>query len=261
MISIVLFSLPFGESGRGVAQTFTITTNITNLTCPGGNDGSVSVIVSGGTIPYTYNWAPDGQITSVITGLAAGNYDLTITDTGGKDSIISVPVTQPSPILDKDTIVAPVCTNNGYIALSPSGGASPYQFLWSAGETIAGLTNIGAGDYSVAVTDANNCTVGFSYHITEAECFVEPKPYFTPNGDDINDTWMISKSEYFPDAKLIVFDRWGTRVYEHGGLYEPWNGKSYLGVPVPDAVYYYFFYQSKDDKEKQSKHGCVTIIR
>ena len=244
-----------------VYAEFTITSTVTAVTCPGGNDGSVSVNVSGGTPPYTYAWLPGGEITPAIIGLNAGNYDLTITDNAGIDSVVSFPVTQPAPILDNALDSTPFCTTNGYIALSPSGGTGPYQFLWNTGSIIAGLTSIGAGDYSVVVTDANNCTAGFSYTLTEGECVVTPASYFTPNGDEVNDTWSINNSDYFPEARLIVFDRWGIKVYEHRGLYERWDGKSYLGIPVPDAVYYYFFFRDKNDKQKAAKQGSVTIIR
>ena len=240
---------------------FIITPTITNVTCPGGKNGSVSVSVSGGTAPYTYQWISEANTTQMMTSLSAGNYSVTITDNAAKDSTIEIIVTQPQPISDDPDIQPPVCTANGSIVLKVSGGTSPYNYLWSTGETIAGILHIDEGDYSVNITDVNNCTAGFSYQITDAECAITPEQYFTPNNDGINDTWSIANSQYFPEATLIVFDRWGTRVYEHKGLYEPWNGKSYLGLPVPDAVYYYFFYRDKNEKEKHAKHGSVTIIR
>jgi gliding motility-associated-like protein len=250
--------LPTAYSSYG---QFTITAAVANVTCPGGADGSASVSVSGGNLPYTYQWSPDGQTISGITGLTAGSYSVGITDNSGNDSTISITVSEPQPFADHPTISNPECTNNGYIAIFPSGGTAPYQFLWNTGSVITGIINIAKGDYSVVVTDAANCSVTFSYTLMEKECFVTPGQYFTPNDDGIHDTWYISNSQYFPDAKLIVFDRWGTRVYEHKGTYEPWDGKSYLGIPVPDAVYYYFFYQDKNDTRKASKSGSVTILR
>ena len=258
---IHLFTCSFFLIPFSVSAQFTITPSVTNATCPADSNGSVSVSVSGGASPYIYQWFPDGQTTPTITGLVAGTYSLTITNNAAMDSTIIIFVSEPAPITDNDTIQAPVCTSNGYIVLSPAGGTAPYQFAWSTGQVVAGITQLGAGDYSVIVTDANNCTASFSYPITEAECFVSPEDHFTPNGDGFNDTWAISNSEYFPDAKVIVYNRWGTRVYEHKGLYEPWDGKSYLGIPVPDAEYYFFFYQNKDDKAKAAKYGSIAIIR
>jgi gliding motility-associated-like protein len=244
------------------AQTFTITPTVTNVTCPEGKNGSASVSVSGGTLPYSYLWNDSAAQTSFFaTGLSAGNYSVTIKDNTGKDSTITISVFQPQPFENNSQAQAPDCMNNGNIILNISGGTSPYNYLWNTGQTNIGIAQLGAGEYSVIVTDAKNCSISFSYNLVAGECFVSPEQYFTPNGDGIHDTWQIGNSQYYPDAKVIVFDRWGTRVYEHKGLYEPWDGKSYLGIPVPDAVYYYFFYEDKNDKEKKSTHGSVTIMR
>ncbi|MBI4929446.1 MAG: gliding motility-associated C-terminal domain-containing protein [Bacteroidetes bacterium] len=237
-----------------------ITPSVTNATCPDSSNGSISVIVSGGTTPYTYQWLPDLQTTSSITGISPGTYSITVTDNIGSSSTASY-VVGPTPFADNADIQSPFCTSNGHIVLIPIGGTAPYQFSWSTGSTNQSITSIGEGVYSVVVTDANNCSVTYSYPLTETECFVTPEPYFTPNGDGINDTWFISNAQYFDNAHVIVFDRWGTRVHEQRGTYEPWNGKSYLGISVPVAVYYYFFYQEKDDKQKNSKSGSVTIMR
>ena len=257
LLSIAYCLLSISSSAQ-----FTITPSVTNVSCPDGSDGSISISVSGGNSPYTYNWN-DSQTNSTATGLSAGTYTLTITDSSSpsNDSTISISVSQPQPISDNADIQPPICTSNGRIVLSPTGATSPYQSSWSTGSINQSITSIGAGDYSVVVTDANNCTANFSYRLTETECFVTPASYFTPNGDGFNDTWQIANAQYFDNARVIVFDRWGTRVYEHKGTYEPWDGKSYLGLPVPDAVYYYFFYEEKDDKQKNAKSGSVTLLR
>lgn len=251
------FVLPYSSFSQ-----FTITPTIVNSTCSYDSSGSISILVSGGAIPYTYLWSPGGETSSAITGLMPGTYAVTITDNSGADSIVSFVVVAPPPIIDSShTVIDPACTNDGRIVLLVSGGTPGYQYAWSNGSPNVGITELWAGDYSVLVTDANNCTATFNFSLTETECFVTPTKHFTPNDDGINDTWSISNSQYFPDAKIIIFNRWGSRVYEHKGLYESWDGKSYLGVPVPDAVYYYFFYQDKDDKQKAAKSGSVTIIR
>lgn len=239
---------------------FSISPVITNATCPDTSNGSISISVSGGTPPYVYLWKPGGQTTSLVTGMKPGTYSLTVTDNSVKDSIVSY-VVAPAPFVNDLQLQNPVCTNNGSIIQSVSGGTPPYQYTWNTGQVTPDLSQLIAGNYSVVVTDANNCTVSYSYHLTTDECMVYPEDHFTPNGDGINDTWLITNSEYFPGAKLIVFDRWGTKVYEHRGLYERWDGKSYLGISVPDAVYYYYFYRDKEEKEKNAKHGSVTIIR
>lgn len=241
---------------------FTITSSINNATCSNDNNGSISVSVSGGVTPYTYLWKPGGEVVSSIANLKPGMYTVTIADSSGMDTTVLCAV-GPSPILN-DTIGrinAPLCANNGFIMLSISGGTGSYQYDWNTGSTNAELTELAQGMYSVIVTDGNSCTVSYDFSLTEKACFVSPEPYFTPNGDGYNDTWIISNSEHFENARLIIFDRWGTKVYEHKGKYESWDGKSYLGIPVPDAAYYYFFYEDKNDEQNASKHGSVIIVR
>ena len=259
VISFFFFSFllfPFAYS------QFNISLTKNNATCPDSSNGSISVSVSGGTVPYTYKWLPDGQTVPTITGILPGNYSLTITDNSGMDSTVTI-FLGPSPItVDNEIIEAAICTNNGSISLNIiSGGTGAYTFLWNNADTNRILTGIAAGNYSVKVTDANGCKATFSYDVSQGTCTVAPEAFFSPNGDSFNDVWYIANAQYLDNIHLIVFDRWGTRVHEQRGTYIPWDGKSYLGIPVPVAVYYYFFYQDKNDKEKDAVKGSVTIMR
>lgn len=257
LLPFTLYLIPYTLHSQ-----FIIIPAINNATCSYDSNGSISVSVSGGAIPYTYLWSPGGEASSSVTGLVPGTYEVTITDNAGIDSTVSYAV-GPSPVVNDTAgkITLPLCTNNGSILLSVSGGTLSYQYAWSNGSPNVGITQLTAGDYSVVVTDGNNCMATFNFFLPEKKCFVNPEPYFTPNGDGINDTWLIANSGYFPDARVIIFNRWGAKVYDRKGTYESWDGKSYLGVPVPDAVYYYFFYQDKEDKQKAAKNGSVTILR
>ncbi|MFH1005672.1 MAG: gliding motility-associated C-terminal domain-containing protein [Bacteroidota bacterium] len=245
------------------AQTFTITQNITNVICTGENNGTASISVSGGTVPYTYQWN-NTQTTSLATGLSAGTYSITITDSGSpaNDSTISVSVSEPQPITIESDIQLPVCTNNGFITLTNvSGGTASYKYLWNIGSTNADISQLSAGNYYVTITDAANCKKSFSFNLTKGECEISPEISFTPNNDGYNDKWFITNSQYYPDAKVIVWDRWGIIVHKQKGVYEEWDGKGVLGIPVPDAVYYYVFFKTSDDKFEESKYGSVMILR
>lgn len=90
---------------------------------------------------------------------------------------------------------------------------------------------------------------------------MEPENIFTPNGDGYNDVWSIANYQYFSSALVLVYNRWGQKVYEHDGLYHiPWDGKDLFGAEAPDATYYYIIYKDQKEKDKYIK-GSVSIVR
>jgi len=141
----------------------------TNVSCNGGNNGSVTFTTSGGT--GTIN------ITPATTGLSAGNYTFTATDANGCTSTVGVTITQPTAALaitlDGKQNVLCHSGNNGSINISVSGGTGTITYDWSNDgaespdndtQDLSGLSV--AGTYSVTVTDANSCSVSASYEIT-----------------------------------------------------------------------------------------------
>ncbi|MBN4051202.1 lamin tail domain-containing protein [bacterium AH-315-M05] len=138
-----------------------LSTDSTEVSCNGGSDGTATVTVSGGTIPYTYLWDdPLSQTTATATGLSAGTYIVTVTDDGGCTATDTVIVTEP-PLLVATTSgsVAPCpCPCSGSAYLFPTGGTPPYTIIWSNGYTDQFQTGLCDGTYTVTLTDANGCT-------------------------------------------------------------------------------------------------------
>lgn len=137
---------------------------VTPVSCNGGANGSACAAVSGGTPGYTYLWNPSGATASCVTGLSAGNYTVTVTDANGCTIVAITTITQPAASLTSSvTIVSPICgNNNGSASVTPSGGTSPYTYLWSNGNStsaVTGLTGFPPDTLIVTVTDANGCTV------------------------------------------------------------------------------------------------------
>ncbi len=126
----------------------------------GNMDGSLQILASGGTQPYSYLWS-NGDTTQTIENLNNGTYTCVVTDSngctttanetiediGGDFAIINMAVTHE------------ICTNNqGEIDLTATGGSEPYSFQWSNGFSTEDISNLPGGTYSVNVTDANGCT-------------------------------------------------------------------------------------------------------
>jgi hypothetical protein len=145
------------------------TTVVTNVACFGGNTGSINLTPTGGTGPYTFNWA-GGITTEDRTSLVAGTYSVTITDANGCTGTVSPTVTQPASALSGTTVVTNVACfggNTGAINLTPTGGVGPYTYNWVSGPTTEDRTSLTAGTYSVTITDANACTATVNATVTQ----------------------------------------------------------------------------------------------
>ena len=149
------------------AQLLTATpTQVVNVSCFGGSNGSTQLSVTGGTGPYTYDWSNDGpenpdNDTQGLSGLTAGTYTVTVTDAVSATATASVTITQPAALAPSTTQVNVSCNggSNGSIDLSVTGGTGSYTYNWGMGQpTTQDRTGLAAGTYSVTVTDANSCT-------------------------------------------------------------------------------------------------------
>ncbi len=142
------------------------TTNTTIAANCTASNGSATVTGIGGTAPYSYQWdtAAGNQTTSTATGLTAGSYNCTVSDAAGCTALANVVVNAaPSTLTNTMTTVDATCgSTNGSATANPANGAAPYTYQWDAAagnQTSALATGLGAGGYSVTITDNNGCTV------------------------------------------------------------------------------------------------------
>jgi len=144
-----------------------VTESITNASCNGTGDGSISVTTSGGTSPYSYFWSVPGNGTQ-ITNLTAGNYSVTVTDNNGCTSVQNYTVAQPAAIAISSSATNVTCygLNNGTATVTPSGGTAPYTYQWSNNASTATAINLAAGTYTATITDNNGCIITVSESIT-----------------------------------------------------------------------------------------------
>ena len=135
-----------------------------------GQNGSVNVTTTGGTPGYSYLWS-NGITGSSISALA-GSYSVTVTDANGCIDSTAAVITQPAPITATTETGLATCTvaNGSAGVTSVFGGTAPYSYLWNStpAQTTDTATHLLAGNYTVTITDANNCTAQIPVVVTNA---------------------------------------------------------------------------------------------
>lgn len=140
----------------------------TATNCFGSSNGEAHALISGGTPPYSLSWS-NGSVAAAMANIPAGSYTLTVTDANGCTASGGVNVNTPSEILGTVSTTALRCAGDGSgeASVLASGGTGNLSYLWSNGSTTPSLAGLNAGNYSVIVTDANNCTRSFAVNVSE----------------------------------------------------------------------------------------------
>ncbi len=130
-----------------------------DITCYGSNTGSIKLLIEGGTPGYSVLWS-DKKTDSIRSGLKAGKYSVTVTDKHHCKVKKEIILTQPDEPLRVDVQkIDPACygQKSGSVYVKAKGGKPPYDFEWSNGEYAQNLIGLGAGKYTLTVTDKLNC--------------------------------------------------------------------------------------------------------
>lgn len=245
--TIITYTVGPDDNGCSSAATITININpagslpvnsvVAQPLCHAENTGSITVSVSSGSGSYQYAWS-NGAATAGVTGLAAGSYTVVVTDVNSYCSdTVNFNIIDPSAISVNSSITADRChAAAGSISLiDVVGGQAPYSYLWSAGGTTTNVSGLAAGSYQLTVTDANSCTATFTISVAEDSCTdIIVHDVITPNGDGINDTWVIEGIGAYPNSTVQLFDKWGDVVFSAKDYTNDFNGGT-----LPDGTYIY----------------------
>ena len=152
-----------------------VTIDTIDPTCFGLTDGSIELTISGGLSPYDVLWNT-ADTSTLLTGLDAGDYDVTITDDSGCQVIIDpITLSEPDELILAIEAADITCNgdNDGEISMTISGGTPDYTVSWAGPNGFTSsdldLIDLESGTYDVTVTDANDCVVMGSVEIEEPE--------------------------------------------------------------------------------------------
>ncbi|MBX2930119.1 MAG: gliding motility-associated C-terminal domain-containing protein [Saprospiraceae bacterium] len=249
-------------------QAVTVVANAIAPSCVGGNDGQLLAAASGGvfSLPYTYEWS-NGGFGPRITFLRSGSYTVSVSDVNNCSTTATFTVAEPAPI--EVTVNATPATEgcNGSILAVVSGGTAPYTFNWSTGQTTTDpfLTGLCPGDYFVMVTDSRGCRpnpnlASGNVRDRRTPCF-DMRVVITPDGDGLNEEFLISCIEEFRENRLEIYNRWGQLVFEMDGYDNTWRGTTRNGSELPDGPYYFVFEYTDIDGVRQQLKGSITVLR
>lgn len=204
----------------------------TDVNCPGAANGTATVTASGGTAPYTYAWS-NFNIAPNVTGLSGGKYFVVVRDKNNCEVRDSVEILEPQPIVITETITNVSCNgaNDGSISIAVVGGTPNYTYLWSNGNSTNTISNLAAGQYSLTITDANNCTKVETYMVTQpqilslngieidANCFGSPtgKVDVTVVGGTVPYTFAWSNGAITEDLNNVIAGTYDVTVTDGAG--------------------------------------------
>jgi len=259
-------SLTVNVIGGPSASVTTITASCGQL------NGSATVTATGGSGTYTYSWS-NGQSTSTITNLAAGNYSVTVDDGVCTFTSSGIVGNVPGPVADFSVNPPTITLGEGvFVITDNSTGASTWNWDFGDGHSATGSNPqpfyySGAGSYTITliVTDINGCTDSIQHSVFVQDIFTFYVPNsFTPNGDGKNDVFMPTGYNIDMNTfNMHIFDRWGQEVFSTTDMSKPWNGtiyntKSYEKVVM--GVYVYKISLKDLNGIKHEYYGRITVI-
>ena len=238
-----------------------------SITCFGDQDGSISLTVQTDKT-YSIQWSGPGGFQSeseTVTGLPPGEYQVSVTDSSqcvSTSPVISI--TEPALLEATVNQVNPLSGyefNDGSVDLVISGGTTPYQVTWTGTDGYLSddqdPINMTVGYYSVMVEDLHECMdsiEGIKVGLAQDEDGLFIPEGFSPNGDGLNDYFVILGIEAYPDNELTILNRAGVKLYQRQNYRNDWDGTPETGgVPggkLREGTYYYIFRYGGDHVRK-----------
>lgn len=234
---------------------------VKNVLCQGNKEGNIKVTSKSG-LPLSFKLEENGTmqvgITLEFANLGKGEYTIFATDDLGCQTIQKIMITEQTQILvDAGKDIAII--TGASVQLQASGAAS-YRWEPATGLDNPNIANPKANPevttiYKVFGSTAQGCESSDEVMVTVTSVTM-PDRVLSPNGDGINDLWVIKDINLFPNSEVSISDRRGILVFSATGYQNNWDGKGANG-PLPYETYYFVV---KFDETNVVK-GTITIIR
>ncbi len=199
---------------------------------------------------FSYNWS-NGDTDFATELTAAGTYTVTVTNRDGCEATKNfIAITSGAPTITSVSIDDFQGSSNS-VTINVSGlGTWEYSIDGVFYQSSPTFSNVSPGEYTVFVRDINNCGQDF-----ETILVLDYPNYFTPNDDTYNDLWKIEKLDFYPNAIIRIFDRFG-KLLKQIAPQNGWDG-TYLGTKLPSDDYWFVI----DLNNKRSIKGHFSLKR
>ena len=246
-----------------------ISNEVTDESCPNLSDGSVLTSVNHFQLSYEIFWQNSNLFGTENYNLSPGEYVVTVIDAYNCFSVDTVVINEANNLSFESSISSAECsyTNDGQLILNLNTVDNVTATL--SNETysnqISGLqeitfNDIPAGEYGLTLNFNANCSLDTVITINSVEGYdcVNPEPTFSPNYDGINDEFS-PLSTYTDVVELIVFNRWGEKIFHDKTLNPSWDGTDFNGNIVPSADYYYII--KFNNVMYKDLTGIITLLK
>ncbi|MEM9023126.1 MAG: choice-of-anchor L domain-containing protein, partial [Bacteroidota bacterium] len=220
-----------------IYDSITVTVADTAVACPGDTVRRVPVVGGGAPGGYSFAWNVGGiTFTDSILGTSIGGTTssfLTVSDVCGNQGVDSFLLTVPvlDTLVASTTPAITICEDDPVVlTATATGGDSVYLFAWTGpgmfignGDTL-NLPLPDSGTYLLTVTDGCLNLDTAELALIFEDCGIDPPNVITPNGDGVNEEFIIPGLERYPNSKLTIYNRWGSRVFHDDNYRNNWNG-------------------------------------
>jgi gliding motility-associated-like protein len=237
--------------------------------CTNGATGSMIANTTGGIAPYTYSVNGGAfQSSNTFNNLTAGTKTLIIKDAFCNTLTKTITVgSKPSPVVSAGP--DKVIVSGEQIELNGNGGNNNVtSIVWTPATSLTAANTLTptakpaiTTNYTLTITNSDGCVSTDDALVTVLPYCIKVMDAFTPNGDAINDKWLVTQGGACTvQSKVSVFNRYGSEVYSNLNYQNDWNG-SYNGKALPDGTYYYQIEFTLIGGRKIYVKGDVTILR
>lgn len=245
----------------------TNTTPTLNLTasslilCP---NQSATLTVTGGSSPYV--WSNSASTGSIVT-TTGGSVSVTYSNSCGTSTQA---ITVATSSLNAGILANPTTGTTPLTVNFSNGSVGAISYVWTFGngntantQTVVAQTYTTVGNFMAYLLATDGTCFdrdSVLINVLNEEATLVIPNVFTPNNDNINDTFRISSSNNITEFNCVVFDRWGLQMFAWSDLKGGWDG-TVGGKSVPAATYFYII-NAKDINEKEiKKEGTITLFR